>query len=104
LQINERNTCAPNGDFNFNLGSNGETGSDFADFLLGLSQNEGSFVNQTEGVAQVPAQTKGLQVYRAFYADAADRSDEAAHMKTAWRRVAVLAPHLRRRAVVTPVP
>ena len=41
----------------------------FADFLLGLSQNEGSFVNQTEGVAQVPAQTKGLQVYRAFYAD-----------------------------------
>jgi transglutaminase-like putative cysteine protease len=41
---------------------------------------------------------------RAFYADAADRSDEAAHMKTAWRRIAVLAPHLRRRAVVTPVP
>src|ERR1700688_4969877 len=40
-----------------------------ADFLLGLSQNEGSFVNQTEGVAQVPAQTKGLQVYRALYAD-----------------------------------
>jgi hypothetical protein len=41
----------------------------FADFLLGLSQNQGSFVNQTEGVAQVPAQTKGWQVYRAFYAD-----------------------------------
>jgi outer membrane receptor protein involved in Fe transport len=41
----------------------------FADFLLGLSQNQGSFVNQTEGVAQVPAQTKGLQVYRAVYAD-----------------------------------
>jgi hypothetical protein len=32
LQINERNTCAPNGDFTFD-GS--ETGSDFADFLLG---------------------------------------------------------------------
>ena len=32
LQVNERNTCAPNGDFTFN-GS--ETGSDFADFLLG---------------------------------------------------------------------
>jgi hypothetical protein len=32
LQINERNTCAPNGDFTFN---GGETGSDFADFLLG---------------------------------------------------------------------
>jgi hypothetical protein len=41
----------------------------FADFLLGLSQNQGSFVNQTEGVAQVPAQTKGLQVYRGFYVD-----------------------------------
>jgi hypothetical protein len=41
----------------------------FADFLLGLSQNEGSFVNQTEGVAQVPAQTAGKQVYRALYAD-----------------------------------
>ncbi len=41
----------------------------FADFLLGLSQNQGQFVNQTEGVAQVPAQTKGLQVYRALYVD-----------------------------------
>ncbi|MGC1535946.1 MAG: carboxypeptidase-like regulatory domain-containing protein, partial [Candidatus Sulfotelmatobacter sp.] len=41
----------------------------FADFLLGLSQNEGNFVNQTEGVAQVPAQTKGLQVYRALFVD-----------------------------------
>src|SRR5579862_2060970 len=38
-----------------------------ADFLLGLSQNQGSFVNQTEGVAQVPAQTAGRQTYRAFY-------------------------------------
>src|SRR5437762_9574484 len=36
LQINERNTCAPNGDFTF-YGS--ITGSDFADFLLGASQN-----------------------------------------------------------------
>ncbi|MEO8657203.1 MAG: carboxypeptidase regulatory-like domain-containing protein [Bryobacteraceae bacterium] len=36
LQINERNTCAPNGDFTFD-GS--ETGSDFADFLLGAPQN-----------------------------------------------------------------
>jgi len=32
LQINERNTCAPNGDFTFD-GS--ETGVDFADFLIG---------------------------------------------------------------------
>src|SRR5467141_702965 len=36
LQINERNTCAPNGDFTFD-GS--ETGTDFADFLLGAPQN-----------------------------------------------------------------
>jgi hypothetical protein len=35
LQVNERNTCAPNGDFSFNAGSNGETGIDFADYLLG---------------------------------------------------------------------
>ena len=44
-------------------------GSDlrFADFLLGLAQNQGTFVNQTEGVAQVPAQTAGKQTYRAFY-------------------------------------
>jgi hypothetical protein len=42
-------------------------GFPFADFLLGLSLNQGSFVNQTEGVAQVPAQTAGRQTYRAFY-------------------------------------
>jgi len=45
------------------------SGFAFADFLLGLAQNQGSFVNQTEGVAQVPAQTAGKQVYRAFYLD-----------------------------------
>jgi Carboxypeptidase regulatory-like domain/TonB dependent receptor len=43
-------------------------GAPFADFLLGLAQNQGSFVNQTEGVAQVPAQTAGLQSYRALFA------------------------------------
>jgi hypothetical protein len=42
-------------------------GAPFADFVLGLSQNQGSFVNQTEGVAQVPAQTAGKQFYRALY-------------------------------------
>ncbi len=47
----------------------GVGGFGFADFLLGLTQNQGSFVNQTEGVAQVPAQTAGRQVYRAFYFD-----------------------------------
>src|SRR5437899_8277762 len=36
LQINERNTCAPNGDFTFD-GS--ITGNDFADYLLGAPQN-----------------------------------------------------------------
>jgi len=36
LQINERNTCAPNGDFTFD-GS--ETGTDFADFLIGAPAN-----------------------------------------------------------------
>ena len=36
LQVNERNTCAPNGDFTFD-GS--ETGSDIADFLIGAPQN-----------------------------------------------------------------
>jgi hypothetical protein len=48
--------------------ASGATGGfPFADFLLGLSLNQGSFVNQTEGVAQVPAQTQGRQTYRAFY-------------------------------------
>src|ERR1700756_5635346 len=46
------------------------SGFPFADFLLGLGLNQGTFAgNQTEGVAQVPAQTKGLQVYRALYVD-----------------------------------
>jgi hypothetical protein len=41
----------------------------FADFLLGLSENQGTFVNQTEGAAQVPALTAGKQTYRALYLD-----------------------------------
>ncbi len=42
----------------------------FADFLLGLAQGgPASFVNQTEGAAQVPAQTAGRQTYRALYAN-----------------------------------
>lgn len=39
----------------------------FADFLLGLSRNRGSFLNQSGGVAQAPAQTAGTQWYRALY-------------------------------------
>jgi hypothetical protein len=38
LQVNERNVCAPNGDFSFN-GS--VTGVDFADYLLGAPANGG---------------------------------------------------------------
>ena len=35
-----------------------------------MALNQGSFAgNQTEGVAQVPAQTKGLQAYRALFVD-----------------------------------
>jgi hypothetical protein len=41
----------------------------FADFLLGLGENQGTFVNQTEGAAQVPALTAGKQTYRALYVD-----------------------------------
>jgi hypothetical protein len=42
----------------------------FADFLLGLGLNQGTFAgNQSEGIAQVPAQTKGRQTYRALYAE-----------------------------------
>ena len=48
-------------------GFNNGTGFAFADFVLGLADNQGHFVNQTEGVAQVPAQTAGKQDYRAFY-------------------------------------
>jgi hypothetical protein len=44
------------------------SGFPYADFLLGLALNQGSFAgNQSEGVAQVPAQTKGKQTYRGFY-------------------------------------
>jgi Carboxypeptidase regulatory-like domain len=45
----------------------GFSGFPIADFVLGLAQNQGHFVNQTEGVAQVPAQTAGKQDYRAFF-------------------------------------
>jgi len=42
----------------------------FADFLLGLGLNQGTFAgNQNEGIAQVPAQTKGKQTYRALYVE-----------------------------------
>src|SRR5947207_3019284 len=43
LQINERNTCAPNGDFTFD---GTETGNDIADFLLGPSSGYNQFSQQ----------------------------------------------------------
>jgi len=46
----------------------GVSGFPIADFVLGLANNQRSFVNQTEDVAQVPAQTAGKQDYRAFFA------------------------------------
>ncbi len=46
------------------------SGSPYADFVLGLALNQGSFAgNQSEGVAQNPAQTKGKQTYRALFVD-----------------------------------
>src|SRR5271156_944040 len=43
-------------------------GNPYADFVLGLALNQGSFAgNQSEGVAQNPALTKGKQTYRGFY-------------------------------------
>ncbi len=46
------------------------SGFAFADFLLGLGLNQGTFAgNQSEGIAQVPAQTKGKQTYRALYVE-----------------------------------
>jgi hypothetical protein len=50
------------------LNPSATSGFAFADFLLGLGQRgPQSFVNQTEGSAQVPAQTAGRQTYRGFY-------------------------------------
>jgi hypothetical protein len=44
------------------------SGYAFADFLLGLALNQGTFAgNQSEGIAQVPAQTQGKEAYRALY-------------------------------------
>ena len=46
------------------------SGFAFADYLLGLALNQGTFAgNQSEGIAQVPAQTKGKQTYRALYVE-----------------------------------
>ena len=63
-------TNIASGAFGF-LGSwtgQGGSGAAFADFLLGLAQGgPASFVNQTEGAAEVPAQTAGRQTYRALY-------------------------------------
>jgi Carboxypeptidase regulatory-like domain len=61
------------------LNPSATSGFAFADFLLGLGQRgPQSFVNQTEGSAQVPAQTAGRQTYRAFY------GTDTWHVSTKW--------------------
>jgi hypothetical protein len=56
------------GGLNCTTANNCTNGFAFADFLLGLSQSgPASFVNQTEGAAQVPALTAGRQTYRALF-------------------------------------
>jgi hypothetical protein len=58
------------GGLNCTAANNCTNGFPFADFLLGLGQGgPASFVNQTEGAAQVPSLTAGLQTYRALYAN-----------------------------------
>ncbi len=56
------------GGLNCTAANNCTNGFPFADFLLGLAQGgPASFVNQTEGAAEVPSQTAGRQNYRALY-------------------------------------
>ena len=43
------------------------TGSDFADFLLGYGQNVGSVFNHNFGEAQIPALVAQKETYRGFY-------------------------------------
>jgi hypothetical protein len=58
------------GGLNCTSANNCTNGFPFADFLLGFGQGgPASFVNQTEGAAQVPSLTAGLQTYRALYAN-----------------------------------
>ncbi|MGH9545758.1 MAG: TonB-dependent receptor domain-containing protein [Terriglobales bacterium] len=50
------------------VGSNLQNGKDFADFLLGFGQGQGSaFGNQTSGSLVISGPVSGKQTYRAFY-------------------------------------
>ena len=50
------------------VGSNLQNGKDFADFLLGFGQGQGSaFGNQTTGSLVVSGPVSGKQTYRALY-------------------------------------
>jgi len=50
------------------VGSNLQNGKDFADFLLGFGQGQGSaFGNQTTGSLVISGPVSGKQTYRAFY-------------------------------------
>jgi hypothetical protein len=48
-------------------GANAVGGKSFADFLLGLAQNQVTVFNQTEGAAQVPQLAAGKETYRALF-------------------------------------
>jgi hypothetical protein len=48
-------------------GSGAVGGKSFADFLMGLAQNQATVFNHTEGAAQVPALAAGKETYRALF-------------------------------------
>ncbi len=67
-------TNIASGAFDFNgswtsstAGSGAVGGKSFADFLLGLSQNQATVFNHTEGAAQVPQLAAGKETYRALF-------------------------------------
>ncbi len=67
-------TNIASGAFDFNgswtsstAGSGAVGGKSFADFLMGLAQNQATVFNHTEGAAQVPALAAGKETYRALF-------------------------------------
>ena len=48
-------------------GASAVGGKSFADFLMGLSQNQATVFNHTEGAAQVPMLAAGKETYRALF-------------------------------------
>src|SRR5712692_10310765 len=67
-------TNIASGAFDFNgswtsstAGSGAVGGKSFADFLMGLAQNQATVFNHTEGAAQVPALAAGKETYRELF-------------------------------------